>query len=131
MKHQYQVQVFGKPGCDKCARLNRRLDKMLAKEEWQAFEKVYFDLHTEAGLVAFCEAECINPQRIPALLVTRWNADKDQYEPVPNPAPGAPDPLCGKSRLFQHLGLQTDYSAGGGVLAPKMLAAVLQQARAG
>ena len=67
----YRVLVFGKEGCDKCGLLNQRLDKILADEEFAGFEKVYHDLGTVEGLLAFCRAECINPQRIPAMLVAR------------------------------------------------------------
>ena len=66
---KFVVKVFGKPGCDKCKVLNRRLDSLFAKEEWQDFRKVYCDVETEEGLVEFCNVECINPQRIPAMVV--------------------------------------------------------------
>ena len=52
----YRVEVFGKAGCDKCAVLNQRLDKLLGEETWQSFEKVYRDVLTEDGLVEFSEA---------------------------------------------------------------------------
>ena len=68
MGAKYQIRVFGKQGCDKCHTLNQRLDKLLAKEEYGAFEKLYCDVETIDGLVAFAEAECINPARIPAML---------------------------------------------------------------
>jgi hypothetical protein len=127
----YRVEVFGKAGCDKCGTLNQRLDKLLEKPEWADFEKQYWDLETEEGLVAFCEAECINPQRVPALLLSRRNEATGEYEPVSVPPSTAHDPVCGHSRLYQYLGLQTDYSEEGrGVITPKMIAAVLSQARA-
>jgi hypothetical protein len=129
MPKPFQIRVFGKAGCDKCRTLEQRLDRMLECEEWAAFERAYRDLLTEEGLVDFCEADGINPQRIPALLVCRWNAERGDYEPVANPNPGAPDPDCGRARLYAHVGLQTDYSAeGGGVVSPKMIAAVLRAA---
>ncbi len=122
--------VFGKAGCDKCARLLQRLDKLLAQDAWKDFDRVYCDVETEEGMVHFCEAECINPHRLPALLVTRWNADTGEYEPVLNPQPGRKDPVCGNARLYQYLGLQTDYQNGRGVLTPAMMTAVLSEARA-
>ena len=70
----FRVLVFGKVGCDKCAMLNRRLDRLFAEESWQDFEKQYCDIETEEGLIAFCRAQCVNPSRIPALLVTRRQA---------------------------------------------------------
>lgn len=129
MDKPFRVQVFGKPECKKCHVLNQRLDRLLAKDEWQDFEKTALLLNTEEGLIAFSEAECINPQRIPAMLVLAKGMDGD-YRPVRNPKPGAEDATCGKSRLFQYLGLQTDYSDDGrGVISPKMIASVLGEAR--
>lgn len=124
----YKIQVFGKKGCQKCSVLNQRLDKMLAEKEWAEFEKCYRDVETEEGLIAFSEAECINPQRIPAMMVMR-RQDDGSYVPVANPKMGEKDPVCGKSRLYQYLGLQTDYTdAGKGVISPKMIKAVLSDA---
>ncbi len=129
MAKPFQVWVFGKKGCDKCAVLNQRLDKLLADERWSAFEKTYWDVETQEGIVAFCEAECVNPQRIPAFLVARLNETSGVYEPVPAPCPGNSEPPNGHARLYSCLGMQTDYSrAGGGVITPKMIAAILQEA---
>jgi len=128
MAAKYQIRVFGKPGCDKCHTLNQRLDKLLTKDGFDAFEKLYCDVETIDGIVAFAEAECINPSRIPAMLVTRWNEDADDFEPVSVPEPGAADAICKKSRLYQYLGLQTDYSdVGQGVISPKMIQSILDQ----
>lgn len=125
----YQVIVFGKAGCDKCKKLNSRLDKLLKGKKWAQFEKVYCDLESEQGLVTFCSAECINPQRIPAMLVKRKNAATGAFEPMDNPAQGASDPVCKNSSLYTYLGLQTDYSeTGKGVITPKMIEAVLSRA---
>jgi len=130
MSKEYQVLVFGKAGCQKCDMLKRRLDKILAAEEWQDFEKEYCDLGTTDGLVQFCKAECLNPSQIPAMLVTRRDPHTGDYAPVASHRPGDRNPLCGKSQLYQHVGLQTDYSAAGkGLLTPKMIAAVLDEAR--
>lgn len=129
MAAKYQIQVFGKEGCDKCHTLNQRLDKLLAKEEYAAFEKLYCDVETIDGLVSFSEAECINPSRIPAMLVMEKDEENDEFIPLRNPTPGAADPLCKKSRLYQYVGLQTDYSdVGKGVISPKMIQAVLAAA---
>lgn len=129
MEKLYKVQVFGKAGCDKCKVLNRRLDKLFQLPEWQDFEKEYCDLETERGLVAFCRTQCVNPNRIPALVVTRRNAE-GTYVPVDNIGIGKRDAVCGASKLYQYLGLQTDYTAAGrGVISPKMIASVLEEAR--
>lgn len=130
MAKKYRVVVFGKDGCDKCKSLNRRLDDLLQHDEWAGFEKKYVDVMTQDGLVEFCQAECVNPQRIPAFVVTRQDEETGEHRPVPNPAPGRHDPLCGASRLYQHLGLQTDYSeAGRGLITPQMIQSVLDEVR--
>jgi hypothetical protein len=126
---KYMVHVFGKEGCAKCSMLNRRLDTLLASPPWQGrFVKKYEDLGTEDGLVAFCQAQCLNPSRVPAMLVTRVETDgRESY--VENLNPGAADPVCRRSRLYQYLGLQTDYSPEGkGIITPEMLEAILQEA---
>lgn len=126
---KYQIRVFGKEGCDKCHTLNQRIDKLLAKEEYADFEKLYCDVETIDGLVAFAEAGCINPSRIPALLVTVWNEMLETYIPLTNKEPGAEDPVLKKSKLYQFLGLQTDYSdVGKGVISPKMIQNILDEA---
>jgi len=128
MGAKYQIRVFGKKGCDKCQTLNQRLDKLLNKDGYSAFEKLYCDVETIDGLVAFAEAECINPSRIPALLITAWNEEEGDYEPLPRPEPGAEDPICKKAKLYHYLGLQTDYSdIGKGVISPKMIQTVLDE----
>ena len=124
----YRVTVFGKQNCDKCKTLNRRLDKELKRDGMADFEKEYVDLDTEQGLVRFCKTECINPQRIPAMLVTRRDEQSGHYEPIPA-APAeteSPDP----SRLVPVIGLQTDYSERGmGLLKPETIRGVLNEAR--
>lgn len=130
MSKIYQIHVFGKPGCDKCHTLNGRLDDLLQKADWADFEKVYHDLETESGLVEFCEAECLNPQRVPGFYVTKANPSTGTHEPLPNPDPGALDPPGGSSALYTWIGLQTDYTpVGRGVISPRMIEAVLRQAK--
>jgi hypothetical protein len=130
MGKTYKIKVFGKPGCAKCKTLNQRLDKLLTEEKWGHFEKQYCDVETVDGLVEFASSECINPQRIPAMLVTR--REGDTYQPIPvNEPKQAPDAICGKSKLYQYVGLQTDYTpAGKGIISPKMIKAVLEEALA-
>ena len=130
MAKPFKLVVFGKTGCDKCKMLKKRTDDLLATGEWADFEQEYCDVETEEGLIEFCRAECINPTRIPALVVMRQEAD-GPYRPMLVPPPAQLDPLLGKSRLYHVLGLQTDYSAQGrGVLSPKMIQAILSAARA-
>ncbi len=127
MSAKYQIKVFGKQGCDKCHTLNQRLDKLLAKEDYSAFAKLYCDVETIDGIVAFSEAECINPSRIPAMLVTEWDEAANEFTPISTKQPGAKDSVCKKAKLYQYLGLQTDYS-GTGVITPKMIQSILAEA---
>lgn len=130
-KKQFQVMVFGKAGCDKCAVLEKRIDGLLEKSEWSDFEKLKLDAESEDGLVEFCQCECVNPQRIPAFVVRRWNPLNHRYEPVRNAEPSAQDEVCGSSKLYTFLGIQTDYTESGkGIISPKMITSVLEEARA-
>jgi len=128
-KKPYKIQVFGKPGCAKCKMLNQRLDKILADPKWSDFEKEYCDVETVEGLVAFASAECINPQRIPAMLVNQLQEESGSYSPVSVRDPQPRDEICGQSKLYQYVGLQTDYSKEGkGTISPHMITVVLSEA---
>jgi len=128
MDTKYQIEVFGKKGCDKCMVLVDRLSKILANPEYKDFSTKYWDVETEEGMVRFCEMECLNPQRLPAMVVNKKN-EKGEYEPVSNRNKGTTDALSERSRLYQYLGLQTDYSENGkGVITPSMIKAILDEA---
>jgi hypothetical protein len=129
MSKTYQIHVFGKAGCDKCHTLNGRIDDLLHEEEWAAFEKVYHDLETENGLVEFCEAECLNPQRVPGFYVSKADPATGRHKPLPNPAPGGETGPGASSALYTWVGLQTDYtSVGRGVITPRMIETTLRRA---
>lgn len=126
---QYIVNVFGKEGCAKCAMLNRRIDKLLGDEKYAAFRKRYNDVLTEDGMVRFCLAQCLNPSRIPAMVISKVDADGSEHY-LDNADHGTGG-VYGKSKLFQYLGVQTDYSdEGKGVITPEMVQAVLDEALA-
>lgn len=131
MAKPYRIIVFGKEGCPKCKTLNKRLDSLLSKPEWVDFEKKYVDVETEEGLVEFSNAECINPQRIPAFAVAaKTDGQTEAYELLPNPEPDRKDAVCGDSKLYSYLGIQTDYtSKGNGVITPQMIKSVLEEAK--
>ncbi len=129
MSKKFQVLIFGKSGCDKCKFLTQRVDDLLEKEEWQDFEKVYCSLDTEDGLVAFAKSECINPQRVPAMLIKVQNGN-GSYSYIPNRNPDNPDKAFKTSKLYPILGMQTDYSdLGRGVISPAMIKAALEEAK--
>jgi hypothetical protein len=125
-----KVMVFGKKGCDKCSVLNQRLDKLLEKDEYKAFEKIYRDVETVEGLIDFCEAECLNPSKIPAMVVAKDMGD-GKLAWLPNKTMGNNAAVYKKSKTHQYLGLQTDYSGvGKGIIAPKQIQATLEEALA-
>ena len=128
---QVKIIIFGKPGCDKCAVLEKRVDSLLTQKKWRDFSKVKFDLESEDGLVEFCSLECLNPQRVPAFVITGRHPENGEFIPLPNRRQSADQSdICGDSRLHSWLGLQTDYSEkGGGVISKKMITAVLEEAR--
>lgn len=125
------AHVFGKKGCAKCTMLNRRLDALLAEAPWKdQVVKQYDDVETEEGLVFFCQAQSVNPNRIPALLMAQVDAH-GQQEYIERPEFGAADPVCGESMLYQYVGVQTDYGPEGkGVITPEMIEHVLKEAAA-
>jgi hypothetical protein len=130
IKKKFQVMIFGKAGCDKCAVLEKRVDGLLKKPEWEEFEKVKMDVESEDGLVEFCQCECVNPQRIPAFVIKRWDEETGRYELVRNANPQPRDEVCGNSILYTFTGVQTDYTdEGKGIISPKMIKSVLEQAR--
>ncbi len=128
-QHPYEIVVFGKEGCQKCHALNQRIDKLLKKEEFASFTKTYVDVLTEEGLIEFCNTECINPQRIPAMTVRKYSSETGLYEYIENPQPGREDAVCGSFKLYTYLGVQTDYSSTG-TITPKMVKSILESAQA-
>ncbi len=125
-----EAVVFGKTGCDKCKVLLRRVNELTQAPEWADVRVRYLDVETEEGLVEFCRMECLNPQRLPALVMGCVEAD-GQFRPIPAAPSAVPDLLLGACRLYHIVGLQTDYSPRGrGVITPAMIAAVFEQARA-
>ncbi len=131
MAKKYQVVVFGKAGCPKCKMLNQRVDKLLEDPKWEDYEKKYLSLDAEEGLIEFCKAECINPQRVPALLVKEFSEESQSYRPVADRRTGDTERPFAHTRLYHLVGLQTDYTdVGRGVISPKMIETVLQEAQA-
>lgn len=119
------AHVFGKQGCAKCDMLKRRLGRVLSEDRYSGIVMEYHDVMTEEGLVDFCRAEVLNPNRIPALLVSDAEGnyifsrrlspeDKSQYDP---------------SSTVMWTGIQTDYDgAGRGVITEDQIRNVLEAA---
>ena len=119
------AHVIGHTGCQKCAMLNRRTDALLQQEPYKSrFRKVYHDTEDPRGLdaredalVFFCKCGCINPNRIPAIIITD---EKGEFLP----RPGQP---VNSNQLYQYIGIQTDY-ASGGVIEPDAIKRTLDEA---
>ena len=106
--------------------LKERLDSLLKKEEWRDFEQYYHDLETEDGLICFARHECLNPQRIPSLVVEKWDGPSGSYVPLRRPQP---IDSSTRFRPLAYVGLETDYSERGrGIVTPQMVTDVLVQA---
>lgn len=122
------AHVIGHTGCAKCAMLNRRLDALLEKEPYKSrFTKVYHDTEDPRGMEArelalmfFCKCQCINPNRIPALIVTDERGEFLERK-------GRPEKPV---QLYQYVGIQTDYTDGGGILKPETIKETLDEAMA-
>jgi hypothetical protein len=127
--HPYRVLVFGKEGCDKCKTLNGRLDRILAEPAYADFEKHYCDIFTVDGLVALCEAEVLNPQRLPSFQVLRMDSEANEYRRIPQRASEGGEPATSGSPVPTYVGIETDYS-GTGVIPPEVIRTVLDEARA-
>ncbi len=123
----YNILIFGKKGCDKCKVLNKRMDSILEKPEYENFDKTYYDVTEIAGLVEFSKTEILNPQRIPSFLVLKKN-EEGEYEKIPQTFTEGFDE-SGKYRFPTFVGLQTDYS-NGGVIKPSDIKDVLHEASA-
>ena len=122
---KYQVRIFGKKGCPKCKVLNKRMDKVLKKQEWEHFEKTYFDITTVEGLVNFGKAESLNGQRIPSFFVCTLDEDGEPHRIKQTFAEGFDE--NGLFRFPTYVGLETDYS-NGGVITPSDIECVFQEA---
>lgn len=125
---KFIARVFGKAGCSKCDTLKRRLSTLLSTPEYSMFTMRYYDIKTLDGIVEFCKAGCLNPNRIPALLIT-YVDENGQERYVRNPQQYSKDPsIYDAGVTFQWVGTQTDYGAGSGLITPKMIKAVLDKA---
>jgi hypothetical protein len=122
------AHVIGHTGCKKCEMLNRRLDALLEKEPYKSsFAKVYHDTEDprwmkekELALMFFCKCQCINPNRIPALIITDERGEFLSRDGKPK----------NSNQLYQFIGIQTDYTDGGGILPPEIIKETLDEAMA-
>ena len=122
------AHVYGKHGCKKCELLKSRLQKLLEKDEYKDISMNYSDVLTLDGIVAFCKVKCLNPNRIPALVM------ETEQDGVIKPVPSAhrkslESQVFGAGVVYSYIGVQTDYDNGGGVISPAMIESVLTEAK--
>lgn len=127
MGKRYQIHLFGKTGCSHCQELRDCLEGLRKDPRYADFELVFHDLDTEVGLVDFCEAECLNPLRIPSFYLSKRDERTGEMRPVPNPIPGDVSQPGGDGALYSWIGLQSTSSAG---FSAALLAATLDRALA-
>lgn len=121
------VNIIGHTGCQKCAMLNRRTDTLLQQEPYKSlFRKVYHDTEDPSGMEAreealsfFCKCQCVNPNRIPAFIITDENGEF---------LPCLECTHLQGVHLYQYIGIQTDYTEGGGILPPETIKETLDEA---
>lgn len=133
-ERRFGAHVIGHTGCKKCEMLNRRLDAILEKEPYKSrFTKFYHDTEDPRGMEArelalmfFCKCQCVNPNRIPALIITD---ERGEFLPRPDcpPLQGGHSSRQGV-HLYQYIGIQTDYTEGGGILPPELIKETLDEA---
>lgn len=122
------AHVFGKEGCSKCAALKRRLERLLTKPEYSMIKMEYHDVMTLDGIVDFCKAECLNPNRIPALLM----ASESGYVRQPAWAESMFDSSTpyfafDPAATYPYVGVQTNYD-GNGVITEQTIQGILDTA---
>jgi hypothetical protein len=105
----YIVVIYGKDGCEMCARLKSEVSTMLQNENLEnEFDLDYQNLSTIEGMIAFASAETINGQRIPALQVMKYSQEKGTYLKIQVPQRKL---MKMQSCAGGYLQLQTDYSS--------------------
>ncbi len=108
----YLIVIYGKQGCDMCARLKEEVRHMLDQEDLEGeFELDYQDLSTVEGMMAYAGSETVNGQRIPALQVMKYDSSKNAYVKIRDSRPEAYNEETGELHVPVYLQLQTNYGS--------------------
>jgi len=125
-KKKIIVNIFGNADNGKYKMLNRHVDKLLQKPEYVGIEKQFNDMETEPAVVKFCKVSCMNPSNLPALLMSVVDETGNEFF-MPNPEPDKKDDVCKTQKLYQYLGLQTDYTGETkGVISGAMIESIFK-----
>jgi len=85
----YLVVIYGKDGCGKCADLRQDVALVLEDQTLSAwFDADYQNLSTAEGMVAYALAETINGQRLPAIQIMQYDAERKAYVKIHDPVNG-------------------------------------------
>jgi hypothetical protein len=125
----YLIVIYGKDGCEKCARLKLEVNSMLEDGTLAPeFGMDYQNLSTANGMAAYALAETVNGQRIPALQIMKYSGEKNLYAKIPDPRP---EKLRNKKDFFVpvYLQLQTEYGSNEHAISRADIAPLIALAR--
>ena len=106
---KYLIVIYGKDGCEKCARLKKEVSLLLEEDNsMNDFDMDYQNLSTIEGMQAYALAETVNGQRIPALQIMKYSEEKESYVKIPYPGNGKDSD---DKPFMYYLQLETDYSS--------------------
>ena len=128
----YLVVIYGKNGCDRCARLLHDVKSILCDSGLDdEFDLDYQNLSTVDGMIAYAVSETVNGQRLPALQIMKYENVSGSYVKIPDTRPGVS--FRGGSEFFEpvYLQIQTDYSSAGGPIGKDEILELLETACAG
>lgn len=114
--NKYLIVIYGKNGCEKCARLKNEVSMILEEDNGlNDFDMDYQNLSTVEGMQAYALSETVNGQRLPALQIMKYSAEKKSYIKIPFPGSGK----GADTRPFlYYLQLETDYSSDNASITP-------------
>ena len=76
----YLIVIYGKDGCGKCVRLRQDVNLALEDAELATwFDADYQNLSTAGGMAAYALAETVNGQRLPAVQIMKYDAERKVY----------------------------------------------------
>ena len=126
----YLIVIYGKQGCDMCARLRDQVSLMLDEENLEGeFDLDYQDLSTTEGMMAYARSETVNGQRIPALQVMKYDNSRNAYIKIRDSRPETYNEETGQLYVPVYLQLQTDYSSSSPAIEKAEVRELLSLAR--
>ena len=128
----YLIVIYGKDGCELCARLKDQVKDMLQDDTLKSdFGMDYQNLSTAEGMAAYALSETVNGQRIPALQIMKYSEDRGCYEKMPDARPESAHPEKGGVFVPVYLQLQTEYGSASPAISAGSIAELISIAREG